>query len=332
MKKILIACLFACLTVCTHEARAQTEPPEPRAFEKGVTSFEQYETKRAQEKAPPAKTPDKRQPNVEIWLPPQFQSTEQKWPLLIFSHGFGGCAKQSAFLTEYLADQGYIVIAPDHEDARCRERFNGGGGLGGGLRGGAKDWPEKPFRTPDVWTDKTEADRRDDVLFALASMLDDRMYKPYIDTDRMGLIGHSLGGYTVLGLAGAWSSWKDARFKAVVALSPYIGPYVQKKGLRGIGVPVLYEGGTKDAPITPSIMRRGGGYDQTPAPKYFIELDGADHLSFTALDRGYQDIIRRTVLDFVNKYVKGEDVVIDEAKKPRIHTFWKDEGGDAGKE
>ena len=333
MKKLLILSLFL-LAASAVLAQSQTkaEAPEARPFENGVTSFEQYEAERKKTKPAPAKTPDKRQPNVEIWLPPEFQSTEQKWPLLIFSHGFGGCAKQSAFLTEYLADQGYIVIAPDHQDARCRGHFNGGGGLSGGMRGGTKDWPEKPFRTPDVWTDKTDADRRDDVLFALASMLDDRMYKPYIDTERMGLIGHSLGGYTVLGLAGGWSSWKDERFKAVVALSPYIGPYVRKKTLRSIDVPVLYEGGTKDKPITPEIMRRGGGYDQTPAPKYFIELDGGDHFSFTELDRGYQDIIRRTVLAFVNKYVKGENVSIDEAKKPGIHTFWKDEGQGADKE
>ena len=311
--KYLIALL---LLFFVHPAYAQGQtPPEVRPFT-GITN---PESKKQQIEA--AK---QRQPNVEIWLPPEFQSSEQKWPLLIFSHGFGGCAKQSAFLTEYLAEKGYIVIAPDHADARCGG-FMGGGRLMGS-RGGTKDWPEKPFRSPEVWTDKTESDRRDDVLFALSSMLDDRQYAPYIDTDHIGLMGHSLGGYTVLGLAGAWPSWKDKRFKAVLALSPFITPYIQKKTLRNIDIPVMYQGGTKDDPITPVIKRSGGAYTQTLAPKYFLEFDGADHLSFTEMDQKYRDVIRRTALDFVNKYVKGADIVIDEAKKPQIKTFWKEEG------
>ena len=325
--KYLMAFLLLFLSLPAH---AQTNaPPEVRPFPEGTTSFEQLRKKKEEER-PDAKTPDKRQPNVEIWLPPEFQSTEQKWPLLIFSHGFGGCAKQSAFLTEYLADRGYIVIAPDHADARSKD-YMGGGKLHS-LRGGMKDWPEKPFRTPEAWTDKTEADRKDDVIFALESMLDDRQYRKYIDTDRMGLIGHSLGGYTMLGIAGGWNTWKDKRFKAVLALSPYTGPYLRNRGLKAITVPVMYQGGTKDDPITPSIMRRGGAYDLTQAPKYFIEYQGANHFSFTGLESGYHDIIRRTALDFLNKYVKGESVEINEDKKPQVKTFWKDEGAAAKKE
>ena len=319
MKYLIALIVF----VSFQPAFAQTPPPEARPFAEGITSFKQAEEAKTGKKQ--AGDPKLRQPNVEIWLPPEFQSSEEKWPLLIFSHGFGGCAKQSAFLTEYLAEQGYIVIAPDHADARCESRMLGGGKLTGS-RGGARDWPEKPFRNPDVWTDKTESDRKDDVLFALSSMLDDRQYAPYVDVERMGLIGHSLGGYTVLGIAGAWPSWRDERFKAVLALSPFIGPYIIKRGLKGIGVPVMYQGGTKDTPITPELRRRGGGYDQTNTPKYFLEYKGAGHFSFTELERGYHDIIRRTALDFMNKYAKGEPIVIDEAKKPQVATFWKDEG------
>ncbi len=326
MKKWLVLWLLSILL--PFAAQAQGNAPEVRPFADGITSFKQAEEAQKNQAAnkKQAGDPKLRQPNVEIWLPPRFQASEEKWPLLIFSHGFGGCAKQSAFLTEYLAEQGYIVIAPDHADARCEARMFGGGRLTAS-RGGNRDWPEKPFRNPEVWTDKTESDRKDDVLFALSSMLDDRQYAPYVDLDRMGLIGHSLGGYTVLGIAGAWPSWKDSRFKAVLALSPFISPYMIKRGLKGIGIPVMYQGGTKDVPITPELRRRGGGYDQTRAPKYFLEFKGAGHFSFTELERGYQDIIRRTALDFMNKYVKGDaGVTIDEAKNPQVATFWKDEG------
>lgn len=231
---------------------------------------------------------------------------------------------------QYLADHGYIVLAPDHSDARCN-RGLGGGGLLQPMRSGAKNWPEKPFRSPESWSDTTEADRKDDVLFALASMLDDRQYKNYVDLDRMGLIGHSLGGYTVLGIAGARPSWRDKRFKAVLALSPYIGPYVASRTLPKIGVPVMYEGGTRDDEITPILRKQG--YAQTRAPKYFMELDGADHFAWTDQNRDYQTVIEKTALQFFDKYVKGATVDIlpegqDRLGRPvnKVKTFWKDDG------
>lgn len=285
-----------------------------------------------QPKAPADTTaPRQRQPHVEIWLPPEFQSSEEKWPLLIFSHGFGGCAKQSNFLMQYLADHGYIVVAPDHADARCN-RGMGGGGMLHSFRSTKRDWPEKPFRNPESWNDTTEADRKDDVLFALSSLLDDRQYKNYVDLERMGLIGHSLGGYTVLGVAGAWPKWRDARFKAVLALSPYIDPFIASRTLPKIGVPVMYEGGTRDEEITPTIRKKG--YAQTRAPKYYMELDGAGHFAWTEMSQDYQAVIEKTALQFFDKYVKDEataEILPEGQDKPgrpvnKIKTFWKDEG------
>lgn len=266
------------------------------------------------------------QPRVEIWLPPEFRSSEQKWPLIIFSHGFGGCSKQSTFLTKHLADNGYIVIAPDHADANCRKHL----GLGSSMqemRAGKSMRPEKPFRTPEIWTDKTEEDRKYDVLFALSSMLDDRQYAPYIDQERMGLMGHSLGGYTVLGIAGGWPSWKDKRFKAVLALSPFVEPYIKSGGVRKIDIPVMYQGGGRDAGITPSIKRAGGAYAQTHAPKYFIEFDKAGHYAWTELEQDYQSLINQTALAFFDTYLKDKPVTIDESKNPRVSTFKKEEAG-----
>ncbi len=289
-------------------------PPEARPYTGNVTQ-------------PPKKVGEarKRQPKVEIWLPPAFQSSEEKWPLLVFSHGFGGCARQSASLMQYLADQGYIVVAPEHADANCRGRMSGARGV--------RDWPERPFRTPEVWTDETEADRRDDVLFAVSSMLDDRQYKNYVDTKRMGLIGHSLGGYTVLGVAGAWPTWKDKRFKAVLAFSPYVAPYLKRGGLKKVSVPVMYQGGTLDKDITPSLRGKSGAYAQAKPPKYYIELEGADHFAWTDLQSRHRKIIDKTSLQFLNRYVKGEKMEIlpegqDKPGRPvnKVKTFWKDEG------
>lgn len=316
MKYFIALLLLTSFPFLAYAQQAKT-PPEVRPFT-GIT----YPDKKKAE----LEAAQKRQPNVEIWLPPKFQASEEKWPLLIFSHGFGGCAKQSKFLMEYLSDHGYVVVAPDHADANCRARLGGGRFLE--MRSGSSAGrPEKPFRNPDEWTDKTEADRRDDVLFALSSLLDDRMYKNYVDTDRMGLIGHSLGGYTVLGMAGAWPSWTDRRFKAVLAFSPYTDPYLRRRALGNIHVPVMYQGGTRDTPITPDLRRTGGAYTLTPAPKYYVEFDGADHFAWTELERDYQPLINESALSFFDRYVKGASGEIVPAQAGgKVSTVWKDEG------
>jgi predicted dienelactone hydrolase len=36
------------------------------------------------------------------------------WPLIIFSHGFGGERRQSTFLYTHLASHGFVVAAMDH--------------------------------------------------------------------------------------------------------------------------------------------------------------------------------------------------------------------------
>ena len=40
------------------------------------------------------------------------------FPLVLFSHGLGGFATQSSFLTTHLASWGFVVVAPEHEFAR----------------------------------------------------------------------------------------------------------------------------------------------------------------------------------------------------------------------
>jgi len=108
-----------------------------------------------------------------------------------------------------------------------------------------------------------------------------------VDAGRVGVAGHSLGGYTLLGLAGGWPSWKDPRVKAVLALSPYSSPYLSKEQLGNLNIPVMYQGGTRDSGITPTVKKGGGAYDRSVKPKYYIELDGAGHFAWTNLNRVY---------------------------------------------
>jgi len=229
---------------------------------------------------------------VVVWSPPASRGGRQA--VLIFSHGFGGCAKQSTFLTEALAAHGYWVFAPNHKDARCGRGRSGGWGR-----------PEEPFGNPLRWSDRTFADRRDDIRAIQQALAASREFAGRVDLTRLGYVGHSLGGYTVIGLAGGWTSWRTPGARAVLALSPYVQPYLVHNTLGGLSAPVMYQGGTLDVGITPSIQRAGGVYDVSPAPKYFVDLEGAGHLAWTDLRAAAHEDIIAYAIAFLDHYVLG---------------------------
>ena len=124
-----------------------------------------------------------------------------------------------------------------------------------------------------------------------------------VDVGRLALVGHSLGGYTVLGLGGAWPSWKLSGVRAILAFTPYSLPFQRSGGLRKLSAPVMYQAGTLDQVFT--LPLNLSGYDQSPAPKYFVEFTTAAHLAWTDLWFGGHDEIVDYALAFFDHYVKG---------------------------
>jgi predicted dienelactone hydrolase len=229
--------------------------------------------------------------HVTVWSP---SSEAGKAPTLIFSHGFHGCATQSRFLMEAFASAGYLVLAPNHRDATCNN--------------GTARWVERPtapFGQPDTWNDTVYRDRADDIGKLVSALATDERFRARADLQRLGLVGHSLGGYTVLGLGGAWPSWKLDGVKAVLALSPYTNPFVVNKTLAHLAAPVMYQGGTWDYGVTPTVSRAGGSYDLSPAPKYFVEFTNAGHFVWTDLRAADHDGIVAYGIAFLDRYVKG---------------------------
>ena len=230
-------------------------------------------------------------------------STCRQFALVVFSHGDLGCGTQSVFLTEELARQGYIVIAPDHLDALCASD--------GGPSRGPNPTPEPAVDDPASWTPDTYFDRYVDIQNVMTWILSaESGIAAQVNRSQIGIMGHSLGGYTAISLLGGWASWKDARFTAGLLLSPYLLPHLPdynpnhaaRDGFANpladnISTTVMYQGGTLDAGITPWIKAQpgdtlhgvtlvsGGGFYLTngPAPNtvrntYFAELRAAAHL------------------------------------------------------
>jgi uncharacterized protein (TIGR03437 family) len=232
-----------------------------------------------------------------------------RFPVVLFSHGFSGCNTQSVTITETLARRGYIVAAPNHRDAACGSE--GGTGV------------TVSFTQPETWTEATYADRREDMKATLDWLLASPEFGAAADRDRVGAAGHSLGGYTVIGLTGGWPGANDARIRAALLFSPYLQPYLLQNRLAGMNVPVQYQGGTLDIGITPFVDgSRGSAYALSNAPKLYLSLPRAGHLEWTntACARTVStvaDCLRteanaRTMLDyasdFLDRFLKGKEV------------------------
>jgi len=227
-----------------------------------------------------------------VWEPDT--AVTEGLPVIIFSHGFHGCSTQSRFLMRAFAEAGYLVLAPNHRDAIC----NAGSG----------SWLQRPtqsFARPDQWTDANYRDRARDIEGIIRALGTDPQLSARVDLSRIGLAGHSLGGYTALGLAGAWPAWKLDGVRAVLALSPYSQPFIARQTLAGIAVPVMYQGGTRDFGITPALRKNSGAYQRSRPPKYYVEFQNAGHLAWTDLSAVDHEAIAAYAIAFMNHYVRG---------------------------
>src|SRR5438874_8114140 len=93
--------------------------------------------------------------DVAVWKPQVSALSNKGYPLILFSHGFGGCNTQSIFLMEALAHSGYLVLAPNHKDASCGTAKQNEAWYPGKLAGKKnRAHPEEPFRDEVQWTDK----------------------------------------------------------------------------------------------------------------------------------------------------------------------------------
>lgn len=228
---------------------------------------------------------------VAAWYPAKM---DRPLPLVLFSHGFGGVNLQSNSLLGAVAGAGYLVLAPNHKDAAA---WAGGEG---------KSRPQASFGQPGRWTEATYKDRRNDLLAVYRNLAGEPRLASLYKDGPVVLMGHSLGGYTALGMAGARDGWSsELRPTGVVALSPYLNPYLQRGSLSAVQVPVMYQGGTADPWITPYVSGAGGAYEQTSGDKIFVNFSGAGHLAWTELDKKHHSSMAKYLIAFCDRYAKG---------------------------
>jgi predicted dienelactone hydrolase len=193
-------------------------------------------------------------------------SSRGPFPLVVFSHGNGGIRFQSFFLCEALASHGFVVAAPDHTGNTAIDLLIG---------------------TADSFA-KSAVDRPLDVSFLITTMLE-RSADPTdelhgrIDARRIGVSGHSFGGFTSLAVAAGFVlAPPDPRVRAIVPIAPASSIF-DDDALASIGIPTLILGGTLDetTPVEPESARP---YALIPArPRYRVDVLDAGHGSFTEI-------------------------------------------------
>ena len=189
------------------------------------------------------------------------------YPLILFSHSSGDGRLQSTFLCTHLSSHGYVVGALDHSEVIAPELARREGETG-----------EQKTARVQAWI----ANRVPDIRFLLDQLLQGAAWDAEVNLDpaRIGIVGHSFGGWTALAVPEV-----DGRIRAVVALAPggssQPPPDIIPAQLTfawGRDVPTLYLVAENDTALPLAGMYEL--FERTRATKRMVILRRADHGHF----------------------------------------------------
>ncbi|MDT4763205.1 acetylxylan esterase [Sphaerochaeta sp. PS] len=232
--------------------------------------------------------------NVELWFP---QHAEGPFPLILFSHGAFGVKTSNLSLFRELASHGYVVCSIDHTYQCLYTTADDGhttlmdmGYMREVSLEDAYGDRENSYKLYQEWMDIRTADISfvlDHILAEVKDNQADGVYK-LVDTQRIGVMGHSLGGSAALGIG---RMREDVR--AVIALeAPFLCDITGVEGGEFVFIKAPYP-----VPLLSVYSDQGWGILAT-APQYAenqellvsanpavstVHIAGVGHLSLTDL-------------------------------------------------
>ena len=260
-----------------------------------------------------------------------FPNTGGPYPLILFSHGFGGNKDAFGTVGKHWASHGYIVISPTHADGLGRRKTNpsnekpGVMTRPGGLLGRLNDPQKIGDRVADLVLILDSVDKLTNAVPAL---------KGKIDSEQIGVGGHSFGAYTAMLIGGVTAdlgtykakSFRDKRVKCILPIS---GQGTGQQGLtdkswEALKVPMMTITGTRDQGAGgQGVEWKKEPYKYSPAgDKYLVVIDGANHLSFGgglgARSGGITDIVKLCSTYYWDTYLKDSEASKQYLQSDRI--------------
>jgi predicted dienelactone hydrolase len=160
------------------------------------------------------------------------------YPLLLFSHGWGGFRAQSSFLMQELASHGYVVAALEHPYGAVMTVFPDGQIAHNNPQAlpiGAQEevFQAAAVRLVDQWTGDLEYTLG--VFEAMNENDPQYGFTGQLDFQRVGVFGHSTGGGATVEYCG-----REPGCIAGVGLDAYLTPVSQNVRQSGLAQPFLF--------------------------------------------------------------------------------------------
>lgn len=210
-------------------------------------------------------------------------------PLVVFSHGLGGTREGYAYVAQHWATNGYICVVVQHPGSDDTA-WRGHADKAASMRAAANA--------------DNARHRPQDVSFAITQMLTD----PRVNTNAIGVAGHSFGAHTTLAVAGmrlGGQSYRDPRVRAAIPMS---APRPLAAALADITIPCLHLTGTQDdSPLFGTTAKdRRFPFDHITAPgQWLVTFDGATHMTFAGRGEAkHLEAIRLVTTKFWDAHLK----------------------------
>ncbi len=203
--------------------------------------------------------------------------SQAAYPVLLYSHGWGGFRQINATQNEALASHGYVVVSIDHPYAALGAAFDDGSIVLNKRsllppRNDANYWPAAQL-LEEVFSRDAEF-----VLNELERLgSSDARFGGHLDLAHVGIFGHSTGGGAMIQLCA-----RDRRCKALVGQDAWVEPIPDAVIAAGLTQPTLFmrseqwTGDANDARLITLI-------DASSGPHYRLSIKGSRHYDFVMI-------------------------------------------------
>ena len=245
------------------------------------------------------------------------------YPVILFSHGFGGSKDAFSLIGKHWASYGYVVIHPSHDDGfgqrKADPRKDGDDNFTDQPRPGRLlGWLNNPEKIGDRVADLVLIlDNLDELPKSVPRL------KGKLDTQSIGVSGHSFGAYTAMLIGGVTvdlgkekgRSFFDTRVKCILPIS---GQGTGQQGLNekswdALKLPMMTITGTRDQGAGgQGVEWKKEPFKYSPAGhKFLVIIDGANHFSFGGglggRGGGVTDIVKLCSTHFWDAYLKDSE-------------------------